>query len=85
MAEKFQYFYLFLLEGRPSVELPKKKGYEVRKPRKEGRKASKPTLKDQLTLDRKGFRSKLSNLFRSQFRIRFPIRLVFRHPESRWL
>ena len=24
MAEKFPYFYLFLLEGRPSVELPKK-------------------------------------------------------------
>ncbi|CAN0903258.1 hypothetical protein LINPERPRIM_LOCUS38249 [Linum perenne] len=26
MAEKFPSFYLFLLEGRPSVELPKKKG-----------------------------------------------------------
>ena len=26
MAEKFSYLYLFLLEGRPSVELPKKKG-----------------------------------------------------------
>ncbi|MCD9644950.1 hypothetical protein HAX54_033496 [Datura stramonium] len=43
------------------------------------------TLKDQLTLDRKGFRSKLLNLFRSHFRIKFLIRLMFRHPESRWL
>ncbi|KAK4343818.1 hypothetical protein RND71_036912 [Anisodus tanguticus] len=32
------------------------------------------------TLDRKGFRSKLSNLFRSHFRIRFPIRLIFDIP-----